>query len=201
MKCIIGKKISNSRIFDKAGKVIPVTLVTAGPCVVTSLKTNEKDGYQAVQLGFNELKKSAKAKKTSAKALKKFRHYREFKFNKAIDFKVGDKITVEQFKEGDKVEAMGKSKGKGYQGVVKRHGFKGGPASHGHRHVLRKPGSIGCRFPQHTVKGMKMAGRMGGDNITIKGLAVVKVDPKASLIAIKGSLPGMRGSLVFVKSR
>ena len=199
MKFILGKKLGMSQVFDEAGKVIPVTLVQAGPCVVTQVKTQEKDDYTSVQLGFGKKRQLSKPLSGHLKDLENFRYLREFRLDKTDDFKRGDEVKADIFKEGDSVSFMGTSKGKGFQGVVKRHNFKGGPASHGHRHVLRRPGSIGGAYPQHVQKGVRMAGRMGADKITIKESPVVSVDAEKNIIAIKGPVPGVRNSLLVIK--
>jgi len=189
-----------TQIFDEAGKVIPVTLVKAGPCWVTQERTKETDGYQAVQVGFEEVKEN-RVKKPQRGHLKKtkldknFRHFKEFE---ASDLKTGHKIDVSIFNEGEIVKVVGISKGKGFQGVVKRHGFKGMPASHGTKHTERAPGSIGSAFPQRVFKGKKMAGRMGSDRVTIKGLEIVQIDKENDLLAIEGALPGKVGTLLEI---
>lgn len=207
MKFILGKKLGMSQIFDKEGKAIPVTVVEAGPCFVTQIKEKEKDGYKAIQIGFEKLK-DKKVKKPQKD--KPYRYLREFSIksnhSESIDnqfskIKIGDKITVNIFQEGDIVKVTGTSKGKGFQGVVKRHGFSGGPASHGHRHVLRAPGSIGSAFPERVVKGRKMPGHAGLKRVTTRGLEIVKVDPENNLLAIKGAIPGPRGGLVEIKAQ
>lgn len=179
-----------SQIFDKDNKVIPVTLIEAGPCFVTQVKTEEKDGYQALQIGFEGKKKVKKPQKG-----KNYRYLREFEG----EGEVGDKIDVSIFEEGERVWVVGTSKGKGFQGVVKRHGFHGGPASHGQKHSLRAPGSIGSAFPERVFKGKKMAGRMGSDRTTTRGLKVAQIDKENNLIAIKGAVAGRIGGLVEVK--
>ena len=186
-----------SQVFSEDRKVTPVTLIEAGPCVVTQVKTEEKDGYQAVQVGFGERKKINRPLMGHLKDLGKFRYLREIRDVKE-DMKIGDKIDAGVFKEGDKIKVIGISKGKGFQGVMKRHGFHGSPATHGHKHDHRAPGSIGSAFPEHVLKGKKMAGRMGGDQVTVKGLKVVKVDKENNLLAVKGAVPGKRGALVEV---
>ncbi len=183
-----------SQIFDEKGNVIPATLIEAGPCIVTQIKNKEKDGYEAIQIGF--VQKSAKKIKKPDKG-KEFRYLKEFP--KAGDFKVGDKIDVSIFSEGDKVKISGISKGKGFQGVVKRHGFHGRNATHGVKHEQRKPGSIGSSWPEHVIKGRKMPGRMGAERVTVKNLKIVKVDKENNLIAVKGAIPGHRGTLVEIK--
>ena len=200
MKFILGTKIGMSQVFDEKGKVIPVTLVKAGPCTVTQVKAEDKDKYQAVQIGFGKRKKMNKPQRGHLKDLDSFRYLREFRLETSPELKRGDKITVESFAEGDKVSVVGMSKGKGFQGVVKRHNFSGGPASHGHRHVLRRPGSIGAGYPQHVRKGMKMAGRMGRDQVTIKQTPIVKIDKEANVLAIKGPVPGTNKGLVAIST-
>ncbi|MCD6115187.1 50S ribosomal protein L3, partial [bacterium] len=167
MKFILGKKIGMTQIW-KENKVIPVTLIEAGPCFVTQIKTKEKDGYQAVQLGFEKIEKEKKIKKSQKN--KPFRYLREFRLDNVEEFKVGDVIDVSRFEPGEKVKVSGISKGKGFQGVVKRWGFSGRNATHGVKHEERKPGSIGSAFPQRVIKGKKMPGRMGNERVTIKNL-------------------------------
>jgi len=198
MKFILGKKQGMSRIFDEQGNAIPVTIIEAGPCFVTQIKTEDRDGYQAIQVGYEKLKDK---KVTKSKEKKPYRYLKESRIkNQESRIKTGDKITVDAFKEGDIVKVSGISKGKGFQGVVKRHRFSGGPASHGHRHVLRTPGSIGSAFPQRVVKGKKMPGQTGVKRVTVSGLKIIKVDPKNNLLAIKGAIPGPNGGLVEIKS-
>ncbi|MBI2065207.1 MAG: 50S ribosomal protein L3 [Candidatus Yanofskybacteria bacterium] len=184
MKFIIGKKLGTSQIFNEDGTVIPVTVIEAEPNVVTQVKTKDKDGYEAVQLKAGKKKREAKGAKLND-----------------TEVKIGDNVSVSMFSEGDTVKISGVSKGKGFQGVVKRHGFSGMPFSHGHHHVLRHGGSIGQRFPQHTLKGMRMAGRMGGVKRTTRGLKVVKVDAENNLIAVRGAVPGNKGGLVIVQTQ
>ena len=202
MKFILGKKIGMSQIFidnEQAREVVPVTLIESQSCVLTCTKTMEKDGYEAVQVGFSEKKKINKPLLGHLKDLGKFRYLREFRTkDNGVEYKKGDKIDVSIFEAGDKVQVSGVSKSKGFQGVMKRHGFKCGQASHGQKHSNRKPGSIGSAFPQHVIKGKKMAGRMGGGTITQKGLCIVQVDKEKNLLLVKGSVPGNIGSLVKV---
>lgn len=202
MKFILGKKIEMSQIFKDDGTVIPVTLVQTGSCEVTGVRTIEKDGYSAVQIGFGSGKNINKAQVEEAKKLKlqPTTTKREFRINQT-ELKVGDKIKATDFSEGDKVDVVGISKGKGFQGVVKRHGFKGGPASHGHKDQLRMPGSIGSQGPQRVLKGKRMAGRMGGNQVTVKNLEIAAVDPKKQIIAIKGAVPGARNTLLMIRER
>ncbi len=203
-KFLLGKKIEMSQIF-KDDKVIPVTKVQAGPCLVIQIKTKEKDGYQAVQIGFGKKKKSNKPlkghlKKSGNKDQEYNRYLREFRIKKT-DLKLGDKIKVDIFQSGDKVKVVGTSKGKGFQGVVKRHGFHGSPASHGHKDQLRMPGSSGATGPARVFKGKKMPGRMGGKRATVKTLEVIDVIPGKNLLLVKGAVPGARNSLLEITSQ
>ena len=200
MKFILGKKLGMSQLFNEKGQVIPITLVEAGPCPVVQVKSKEKDGYQAVQLGFEgikdkKVKKPQKGHFKKANLEKGFRYLREFPNG---DLKIGDKIDVSVFNEGEIVKITGISKGKGFQGVVKRHGFSGFPASHGTKHGLRAPGSIGSSFPERVWKGKKMAGRMGSDRITTSGLKIVQIDKNNNLLAVKGAIPGKKGVLLEI---
>ncbi len=212
MKFILGKKLGMSQVFSEDGRAVPVTVIEAGPCVVTQVRTQEKDGYDAIQIGLGVKKKVSKPLEGHFKELEKFRWVREFRISVESekgkkeekqggkDLKRGDKIDVSVFEEGEKVKVSGISKGKGFQGVVKRHGFHGGPASHGQKHTLRAPGSIGSAFPEKVFKGMKMAGRMGSERVSTKNLRVVKIDPENNLIAVGGAVPGNRGSLIEIRS-
>ena len=204
MKFILGKKLEMSQIFDENGRVVPVTLIEAGPCCVTQIKTKEKDGYEAFQIGFEELKNQKKIKKPQRK--KPYKYLREFRIDKqgkkseAPLLKIGDKIDVSVFKEGEKVKISGISKGKGFAGGIKRWGFHGQPASHGIKHTERAIGSVGSMFPQRVLKGKKMPGRMGSKRVTIKNLKIIKVDPKNNLLAVKGAVPGRKGALLEISS-
>lgn len=200
MKFILGKKIEMTQRFSQDGRAIPVTVIEGGPCVVTQIKDNEKDGYQAVQLGYSEKKKIGKSLAGQLKKLGKFRYIREFRFNDDTNLKHGDKITVNVFKPGDSVKVIGISKGKGFQGVMKRHGFKGGPGSHGDKDQHRAPGSIGATDAGRVFKGMRMAGHMGSAKATIHNIEVIEVDPEKNLLLLKGSVPGARGSLLLVSA-
>ncbi len=183
----------------KDDKVIPVTLVQAGPIVLTQIKTKEKDGYEAVQAGFDSTKKKLNKPMTGhLKKLGNFRHLREFKVQDS-KFKVGDVLDVSQFEEGDKIKVSGLSKGRGFQGVVKRHGFHGGPKTHGQKDRLRAPGSIGATAPQRVMPGRKMPGRMGQERITIKNSEIAGIDKKNNILMIKGALPGMKGTLLEIR--
>ncbi len=192
-----------TQIFDKEGRVSPVTVLRAGPVVITQIKDKEKDGYTATQVGFGERNKKRinKPLKGHLKNLGNFRYLREFRLrNNGAEFKPGDKIDVSIFTEGDKVNVSSISKGKGFQGVVKRHGFHGGPRSHGQKHSEREPGSIGATGPQRVFKGTRMGGRMGGDRITVNNLRIIQIDKKNNQLFIKGAIAGRKGTLVEVKS-
>jgi len=198
-----------SQVFDGEGKVTPVTVVSADPNVVLQVKNKEKDGYEAVQLGFGirKVKNIKKPQQGQFGKFGNFRYVREFRNREIPNPKsqipnIGDKIDISVFKEGDMVKVSGVSKSKGFQGVMKRHGFHGAPASHGTKHAHREPGSIGGgggRAGGRVVKGMKMAGRMGGERITVKGLKIVKVDIENNLLAINGAVPGRRGTLLEIR--
>lgn len=204
MSGIIGKKIGMTSFFDANGKYLPCTVIEAGPCVVTQVKTNEKDGYSALQLSFDEKKEKhtsnamkvhfEKAKTTPKRKVVEFRHFEEAK-------NLGDTITVELFAEGDFVDVIGTSKGKGFQGVVKRHGFSGvGMQTHGQHNRLRAPGSLGASsYPSRVFKGMRMAGRTGGARVKIQNLEILKVIPEQNLIVIQGAVPGPKGSYVMLE--
>lgn len=198
MKFILGLKLGMSQVFNEKGRVLPVTLIEAGPCEVLQIKTQEKDGYTAVQVGFKKIEKKKKIKKTMKD--KAFRYLREFK-DESKDFKKGQKIDVSIFEKGDTVKVAGTSKGKGFQGVVKRWGFAGRPATHGTKHELRTPGSTGSRFPQRVIKGKKMPGRMGRERVTVKNLKVLEIDKESNLLAVKGAVPGRKGTLLEIRSR
>lgn len=200
MKFILGTKEEMTQIFDNEGVVSPVTVINAGPVIVTQVKGDEKDGYKAVQIGYGERneKNINKPQKGHFKNLGNFKYLKEFESNDEVE--VGKKIDVSSFEEGDIVTISSVSKGKGFQGVVKRHNFAGGPRTHGQKHSERKPGSIGSTGPQRVFKGMRMAGRMGSDRITVKNLKVVQVDKENNRLMVKGAVPGRRGTLVEVRS-
>jgi len=203
---IIGKKIGMTSIFDAKGRNVACTVVEAGPCVVTQVKTDDTDGYTAIQIGYGE----AKEKNTSNQMLGHFANAKttpkrkvvEFRDFDALDKSLGDIITVDEiFAEGDMVAAVGTTKGKGFQGVVKRHNFRGvNDATHGQHNRQRAPGSIGAAsYPAKVFKGMRMAGRMGGTRVKIKGLEVLKVYPEKNLILVKGAIPGHKGAFVILE--
>jgi len=187
MKFILGKRQRMTEFFSEDGKALPVTLVSAGPVVVTRILEKDKDGYDAVQVSWDGKKK----------ILKEFR----LKSGEKSEVKVGDTIDVSVFAPGDKLTISGISKGKGFQGVVKRHGFKGGPRTHGQKHSEREPGSIGGGLRTRVPKGMRMAGRMGGDRVTQKNLTLVSVDKDNNLLLVGGALPGVPGSLVEIVAK
>lgn len=195
MKFILGLKIGMSQIFDEKGNVVPVTVIEAGPCFVLQIKTKERDGYEAIQVGFKKIEKEKKVKKVMAK--KPFRFLREFR-NDIKEMKESQKIDVSIFKEGEKVKIVGISKGKGFAGAVKRWGFSGRGGSHGVKHEARTLGSVGSSFPERVIKGRKMPGRMGSERVTIRGLKVIKVDPEKNLLAVKGAVPGKNGVLLEI---
>lgn len=200
MKFILGKKIGMTQVFLPSGMVVPVTKIQAGPCQIIAVKENTQNGIKAVQIGFGETKESrlSKPELGHLKDLDKVRNLRDFTIEKTSSVKRGDTITVETFVPGDKVQVVGESKGKGFAGVVKRHHFRGGPASHGHKDNLRMPGSIGAGGVQRVFKGMRMGGRMGGDRVTIKNLEIVEVHPENGEIYIKGAVPGGRNALLLI---
>jgi len=203
MPGLLGKKIGMTSVFSADGKNVPCTVIEAGPCLVTQIKTVETDGYSSLQLGFSEKKEKHTTKPelghTKKAGVAPQRYLAEFK-NFEGEFKLGEAFTVELFQESDWVDVVGTSKGKGFQGVVKRHGFGGvGQATHGQHNRLRAPGSLGASsFPSKVVKGMRMGGRMGGDTVTVQNLQVLKVIPEHNLVLIKGSVPGAKGSIVII---
>ncbi len=208
MKFILGKKIEMTQMFDKEGQAVPVTFVQAGPCFVTQKKTKEKDGYESLQIGFGEvkLKKLTKPEQGHLKKISNsqfpipnLKYLREFRVENS-ELEPGQEIKADIFKEGDAVKVIGTSKGKGFAGVVKRHHFGGGPASHGQKHSLRAPGSIGATFPERVPKGRRMGGRLGSDRVTVEGLKVFKIDAANNILAITGAIPGIRGALLEIVS-
>lgn len=199
MKCILGTKGEMTQYFAEDGRVYPATVVTAGPMTVTQIKSAEKDGYNAVQYGFGSRnqKNITKAVLGHTKGAT-FRTLKEFRVDEIPAVSVGDVVNADVFAPGDKVAVSGVSKGKGFQGVVKRHGFAGGRRSHGQKHSEREPGSIGGGLRTRVPKGMRMAGRMGGDRITVKNLEVLSVDNKTNTIIVKGAIPGRPGTLLEI---
>ena len=204
-KAIIGKKVGMTQIFDENGKVIPVTVIEAGPCVVLQLKTEEKDGYSSVQLGFGDIKEH-KLTKPELGHIKKAgtvakRHLKEFRLSDLSAMNIGDELKADVFAVGDKVDVTGISKGKGFAGPVKRHGIGRKSMSHGGGPVHRHLGSLGAgAWPSKIFKGRKMAGQMGNEQVTVQNLDIVKVDPELNMIAIKGAIPGPKKGIVYIKS-
>ncbi len=202
MKFAIGTKVQMTQYFTEDGKVVPATVIATGPATVTQVKTKETDGYDAIQVGFGEQKKErvTKARLGVMRDLGTFRHLKEFrpKDGTLSDTKVGDVIDIGVFAVGDTVRVTGTSKGKGFQGVVKRYNFAGGPRSHGQKHSEREPGSIGGGLRNRVPKGMRMAGRTGGDTVTIQNLKIVDVDQTKGLLVVKGAIPGRRGTVVSI---
>ena len=204
MKGLIGKKLGMTSVFTEDGSSVPCTLIEAGPCYVTAVKTKDSDGYEAIQLGFEERKEKRLARPTVKNFKKKnlpiIRFLKEVRdYENAADMKVGDILKADVFKEGDTVKVTSKSKGKGFQGVVKRHGFGGGSVTHGQSDRLRAPGSIGASsYPSRVFKGQRMAGRTGGDQISVRNLKVIKVIPESNLLLIKGAVPGAISGIVEI---
>ena len=196
----LGKKVGMSRVFQEDGRVVPVTMIQAGPCSVTQIKTNDTDGYQAVQLGFDSVKKLNKPKTGHLKGSPLTRHLREVKADDIDQFQLGQQVKVDIFEPGELVDVIGKSKGRGFAGVMKRHGFGGGPRTHGQSDRARAPGSIGGgTTPGKVYKGLKMAGHMGNTRITVKNLEVVKVDADRNLLFVKGGVPGAPNGLLMIR--
>lgn len=206
MKGIIGKKVGMTQIFDEQGNIVPVTVIEAGPCYITQVRTAERDGYTAVQLGFGSTKPQRLSKgemghlqKKSLPALSVLREFR-VKAQDVGELSEGAVVKCDVFSQGDYVDVIGQSKGRGFQGGIKRHGFNRQPKSHGQSDRERAPGSVGMReFPGRTLKGKRMAGHMGDERVTIQNLQVVVVDAEKNLLAVKGSIPGARGGIVIIK--
>ena len=200
MNSIIGKKIRMSQVFAPDGTVIPVTIVSAGPCVVTQVKTIQNDGVNAIEMGFGFSKRLSKAQQGHLKGLGSFRVLKSVRVSSEEigTFERGATIDVSQFQKGQLVSVVGTSKGKGFQGVVKRHHFHGSPKTHGHKDQLRMPGSSGAGGMQHVRKGKRMAGRMGHVRVTVKNLSIVDIDPASNELWINGAVPGARGGLLLI---
>lgn len=205
MKGIIGKKVGMTQIFDDSGNAVPCTVIEAGPCYVTQVRTADRDGYTAVQLGFGETKTKrltqgqlGHLRKNDLPAL---HHLREFRVRDAeLDVEEGQEVKVDVFETGERVDVIGVSKGRGFAGTIKRHGFHRQPKTHGQSDRERAPGAVGmCATPGRTLKGKKMSGRMGNDRVTIHNLEVVAVDPERNLLAVRGSVPGAKGGIVMVR--
>jgi large subunit ribosomal protein L3 len=205
VKGVLGTKLGMTQIFDDEGRIVPVTVVKAGPCVVTAVRTAERDGYAGVQFGYGEINPRKVTKPVAghfaAAGVTPRRYLAELRTSDASEYTLGQEITAEVFAAGQFVDVSGKSKGKGTAGVMKRHGFKGLSASHGTQRKHRSPGSIGgCATPGRVFKGVRMAGRMGNERITVQSLTVHAVDAERGLLLIKGAVPGSKGSLVLVRS-
>jgi len=208
MKSILGKKVGMTQVFDEQGEVIPATVIEAGPCFVAQIKTVERDGYAAVQLGFDETK-PRRLTRPQLQHLQKsdlpaLRYLREFQMGQddiaRHGLEEGQKLTVDIFEAGEYVDVTGTSKGRGFAGVVKRHGFSGGPKSHGQSDRHRAPGSIGaCYTPGRVFKGKRMPGRMGGKRVTVQGLQVALVDPERNLLVVRGAVPGAKNGLLLIQ--
>lgn len=204
VKGLIGRKVGMTQIYDENGRVIPVTVVEAGPCVVTQVKTPEKDGYSAVQLGLVEGKAPRSLSKAERGHLSKngidaMRHLKEFRVQDSSAVNVGDQVLVTQFQAKEKIMVSGKTQGKGFQGVIRRHGFGGGRQTHG-SHFHRAPGSIGqCATPSRVFPGKKMPGQMGNKRVTTRNLEIVQVIEDKNLILVKGAVPGSKGGLVYIR--
>lgn len=199
MKFLIGKKLGMTQRFRPDGTVVSVTEVRVQPAVVTQVKTADNDGYTAVQIGVpGSKRKLTKSVRGHVKGLGDRSNLHEFRLDDVSAFQRGQAYTVATFQPGDNLTVTGTSKGKGFAGVVKRHHFRGGPASHGHKDNLRAPGSIGSTAPQRVFKGLRMAGRMGGERTTVSGLVVVQVDPVANTLFVRGAIPGPRNGILFL---
>ena len=204
MKGLLGKKVGMTQVIQENGDVVPVTVIEAGPCFVTQIRTPERDGYRAVQLGFGEVKDKhltqGERGHLHKAAVPNLKYLREFRIREGEQYEVGQKVLVDIFAPGERVDVIAKSKGRGFAGVVKRHGFAGGPHTHGQSDRERAPGSIGaCAYPGRVWKGKRMPGRMGGKRVTVANLDVVVVDPARNLLAVRGSVPGPNGGLVMIR--
>ncbi|MDX1616999.1 MAG: 50S ribosomal protein L3 [Candidatus Promineifilaceae bacterium] len=217
MKGLLGFKVGMTQIIADDGTVTPVTVIEAGPCYITQVKTKDTDGYEAVQVGFGDVKEKRLSRgqlghlgrlkpdsrypnRKKDAGIAPVRHLREFRTRRAGEFEIGQVLTVDQFVAGDRVDVVGKSKGRGFTGVVKRHGFGGGPKTHGQSDRWRAPGSIGATSGMsRVIKGMRMAGRSGNQRVSSQNLEVVRIDPERNLIAVKGSVPGAKGGLVVIR--
>ena len=198
----LGKKIGMTQIFREDGRVVPVTVIEAGPCVVTQVKTVQTDGYEAIQLGFGDVKRRNKPQAGHLKNSKLSRYLREVSTDDTSEFEVGQTIGADIFEPGEKIDVIGKSKGRGFAGTMKRWNFGGGPRTHGQSDRARAPGSIGGgTTPGKVYKGLKMAGHMGNRRITVKGLEIVEVDTDRNLLLVKGGIPGATNSLVQIRRK
>jgi large subunit ribosomal protein L3 len=204
MKGILGKKVGMTQVFDRSGRIVPVTIIEAGPCIVTQRKTTGRDGYSAIQLGFEEVP-ARKLNRPRMGHLRRnnlppLRFLRELRVRETEEYEVGQKLLADVFAEGDQVDVVGKTKGKGFAGAMKRHGFAGGPMTHGQSDRSRTTGSVGaCKTPGRVFKGKRMPGRMGNARFTAQTLRVVLVDKERNLLAVKGPVPGPKGGLLIIK--
>jgi large subunit ribosomal protein L3 len=197
---LLGKKLGMTQIFNEKGEIIPVTVMEVGPCFVTQIKSPDKDGYSAIQLGFGESRRLNKPQRGHLKQLPPLKYLREVRTSNIANYQVGQKLNVSLFKVGDLVDVSGISKGKGHAGVVKRHHFRGGPKTHGQSDRLRRPGASGATTtPGRVLKGLRMAGQLGNQKTTVLNLEVVSVDQERNLLAVKGAVPGATGGIVFVR--
>ncbi|MFZ5942529.1 MAG: 50S ribosomal protein L3 [Bacillota bacterium] len=203
MKALLGKKVGMTQIFDEQGKAIPVTVIEAGPCVVVQTKTAKTDGYEAIQVGFDQQKETRVNKPLKGHftkgQVKPLRYLKEFRLENADEYKVGQELKVDVFAEGDQVDVSGISKGKGFAGGIKRHNFHRGPMAHGSKYH-RRPGSLGAKGNNRVFLGRKLPGRMGAEKVTVQNLQIVKIDKERNLLLIKGSVPGPRKTLVTIKA-
>ena len=199
---ILGTKIGMTEIFSQDGRIVPVTVVQAGPCIVTQIRTNKRDGYEAVQIGYGKAKHLNKALRGHMGNRGQFKHLREFPVDAVDEVEPGQQVDVGLFEVGEKVDVIGRSKGKGFQGGMKRHGFGGGPRTHGQSDRARAPGSIGAgTTPGKVLKGQRMAGHMGNNRITVKNLQVVEIDTERELLLLKGAIPGARNTLLEIRKK
>jgi large subunit ribosomal protein L3 len=203
VKGILGKKLGMTQLFTEEGKVVPVTVIEAGPCVVVQKKTAETDGYNAIQVGFGEIREKLVNKPTKGHfgkgGVRPLRYVKEFRIENVDDYQLGQEITAEVFAAGESVDVIGTSKGKGFAGGIKRHGFHRGPMAHGSKYH-RRPGSLGAKGPARVFKGRKLPGRMGGERVTVQNLEVIRVDKERNLLLIKGAVPGPKNGLLIVKN-
>jgi large subunit ribosomal protein L3 len=205
LKSIIGTKIGMTQVFDETGNIIPVSVVQAGPCIITSVRTKEKDGYAAIQMGFGDVKKEKNLSKAYLGQFKKKnlapkKFVQEFRVDDAANYQIGQEIKVDLFQSGDFVDVTGLTKGKGFAGTVKRHGFGGGPSTHGQSDRQRAPGAIGAQGFQRVIKGLRMAGHLGNEYVTIQRLKIVTVDPEKNVLLIRGALPGINRGIVVIEN-
>jgi large subunit ribosomal protein L3 len=200
-KGLLGKKVGMTRIFAESGEIVPVTVIQAGPCFVTQVKSVERDGYSAIQIGYQHAKRLNRPEKGHLKDKPALRHLREIRTDDASDYREGQSLDVSQFQVGDRVDVIGVSKGKGFAGAMKRHGFKGGPATHGQSDRQRAVGSIGSgTTPGRVYKGSRGPGHMGDRRVTVMGLEIVRVDAERNLLVLRGAIPGARNALVMVRN-